>query len=66
MEIQEFIDFYSDAYENFDLLSPEVLRNHASYLEGFIDGNGKNKRVANIVKDLRDVAHMIFMLKSRA
>ena len=66
MEIQEFIDFYSDAYKNFDLLSPEVLRNHASYLEGFIDSNGKNKRVANIVKALRDVAHMISVLKSRA
>ena len=67
MLIQEFIDFYSEAYKSFGLLSDSVLRNNAEYLEGFAHGGGDgNEKILAISNNLRDVAHMLSVLKQKA
>jgi len=65
MLIQEFIDFYSEAYKSFDLLSSSVLHNNAEYLEGFAHCCG-NEKILAISNNLHDVAHMLSVLKQKS
>jgi len=66
MEIQEFIDFYSGAYKSFGLFSSDVLRGNAEYLEGFANGSGDNEKLLAISNNLREVSHMLSILKQKA
>ncbi len=67
MELQEFIDFYSEAYRSFGLFSDSILRSNAEYLEGYAHGRGDgNEKLLEISKNLRDVAHVLSVLKQKA
>ena len=62
MEIKDFIEFYS----NTDFLD-RALYSHAEYMEGFFAGDGsRNDRLLQIAINMKDAAHMISALKSKA
>jgi len=65
MELTEFINFYSNAYKSFNLLSPDCMRENAAFLEGYAAAQ-PNDKMENIAKTLRDAAHMITVLKEKA
>jgi hypothetical protein len=66
MTIQEFIEYYSRNYKNFDIFSDTRLYSNASYLMGFADGYKKNETLQSIATDVRSLAHMISELRRKA
>jgi len=66
MTIQEFIDYYSKVYKNFELFSDVRLYSDASYLQGFADGHKGNEILTSIAGNMRDLAYMVSMLRKKA
>ena len=66
MEIKDFIESYSDTCRNTDFLD-RALYSHAEYMEGFFAGDGsRNDRLLQIAINMKDAAHIISTLKSKA
>ena len=66
MEIKDFIEFYSDVYRSFNFLE-RILYSDTEYMEGFFAGGGsKNDRLLQIATNIKDAAHVMSVLKSKA
>lgn len=65
MTVNEFIDFYRDAYGTNKIPSSNLLQSSAAYLRGYAAGGGGNEEMEQIGSTLSNIAHLIMTLYTK-